>query len=124
MKLSALAAELDRNGWLRSRTGDADIRDVHLDSRAVTPGSLFCCVVGGSHDGHDHASAAVRQGAVALLVSRPVAGVAVPMLVVDPSTVRKAIAVCSATVHGNPSREVPVVGITGTNGKTTTAAML
>ncbi|MEY3640426.1 MAG: hypothetical protein RLZZ199_231 [Actinomycetota bacterium] len=124
MKLSALAAELDRNGWLRSRTGDADIRDVHLDSRAVTPGSLFCCVVGGSHDGHDHASAAVRQGAVALLVSRPLAGVAVPMLVVDPSTVRKAIAVCSAAVHGNPSREVPVVGITGTNGKTTTAAML
>jgi UDP-N-acetylmuramoyl-L-alanyl-D-glutamate--2,6-diaminopimelate ligase len=124
VKLSALAAELDRNGWLRSRTGDADIRDIHLDSREVTPGSLFCCVVGGSHDGHDHASAAVRRGAVALLVSRPVAGVAVPMLVVDPPTVRKAIAVCSTAVHGNPSREVPVVGITGTNGKTTTAAML
>lgn len=72
MRLSALAAELDRNGWLRSRTGDAEIRDVHLDSGAVTPGSLFCCVVGGSHDGHDHASAAVRQGAVALIVTRPV----------------------------------------------------
>lgn len=124
MKLSALAAELDRNGWLRSCTGDAEIDDVHLDSRAVTPGSLFCCVVGGSHDGHDHALAAVRQGAVALLATRPVTDVDVPTILVDPSNVRRAIAVSAATVHGNPSREIPVVGITGTNGKTTTAAML
>ena len=124
MRLSALAAELDRNGWLRSRTGDAEIDDVHLDSRAVTHGSLFCCVVGGSHDGHDHAAAAVRQGAVALLVTRPVTDVEVPTIVVDPSNVRRAIAVSAVMVHGNPSREVPVVGITGTNGKTTTAAML
>jgi UDP-N-acetylmuramoyl-L-alanyl-D-glutamate--2,6-diaminopimelate ligase len=124
MRLSALAAELDRNGWLRSRTGDAEIRDVHLDSRAVTPGSLFCCVVGGSHDGHDHAATAVRQGAVALLVTRPVTDVDVPTIVVDPHVVRRAVALCAAVVHGNPSREVPVVGITGTNGKTTTAAML
>jgi len=124
VKLSALAAELDRTGWLRSRTGDADIHDVHLDSRAVAPQSLFCCLVGGSHDGHDHASAAVRQGAVALLVSRPVVGVDVPTLVVDPSVARRAVALCAAAVHGNPSREIPVVGITGTNGKTTTAAML
>ena len=124
MKLSALAAELDRNGWLRSRTGDAEILDAHLDSRAVTPGSLFCCVVGDTHDGHDHASAAVQQGAVALLVTRPVTDLGVPMIVVDPSSVRRAVALCAAVVHGNPSREVPVVGITGTNGKTTTAAML
>ena len=124
MKLSALAAELERNGWLRSRTGDVDIEDVHLDSRSVTAGSLFCCVVGGAHDGHDHAAAAVQRGAVALLVTRPVRGVDVPTLVVDAATVRRAVAVCAAIVHGNPSREIPVVGITGTNGKTTTAAML
>jgi len=124
MRLSALAAELDRNGWLRSRAGDAEIDDVHLDSRAVTPGSLFCCVVGGSHDGHDHAPAAVRQGAVALLATRPVSDADVPTIVVDPSNVRRAIAVSAAMVHGNPSREISVVGITGTNGKTTTAAML
>ncbi|MFM7409603.1 MAG: Mur ligase family protein, partial [Actinomycetota bacterium] len=124
MRLSALAAELDRNGWLRSRAGDAEIRDVHLDSRAVTPGSLFCCVVGGSHDGHDYAATAMRQGSVALLVTRPVTDVDVPTIVVDPHVVRRAVALCAAVVHGNPSREVPVVGITGTNGKTTTAAML
>jgi UDP-N-acetylmuramoyl-L-alanyl-D-glutamate--2,6-diaminopimelate ligase len=124
VNLSALVSELDRNGWLRSHTGDAEVRDVHLDSRTVTPGSLFCCVVGGSHDGHDHASAAVRKGAVALLVTRPIAGPDVPTLVVEPSVVRRAIAVCAAAVHGNPSRAVPVVGITGTNGKTTTVAML
>lgn len=124
MKLSALAAELERNGWLVSRTGDADIRDVHLDSREVTADSLFCCVVGEVHDGHDHAASAVRDGAAALLATRRVSDVDVPTLVVDPSVVRRAVAVCAASVHGLPSREVPVIGITGTNGKTTTAAML
>ena len=124
MKLSALAAELDRNGLLLARTGDADVRDVHLDSRAVTEGSLFCCIVGETHDGHDHAPAAVRNGAVALLVTRPIRGLDVPTLVVDRSVVRRAVAVCAAAVHDHPSHDVPVIGITGTNGKTTTAAML
>lgn len=124
MKLSALAAELDRNGWLLARAGDVDVREVHLDSRAVTPGSMFCCVVGETHDGHDHAAAAVRDGAVALLVTKPVRGVDVPTLVVDKLAVRRAVAVCAAAVHGHPAREISVIGITGTNGKTTTAAML
>lgn len=124
MKLSALAAELDHNGWLIASNGDVEVRDVHLDSRAVTAGSLFCCVVGESHDGHDHAAAAVANGAVALLVTRPVGDVNVPTLVVDASVVRRAVATCAAAVHGHPSRDVAVVGITGTNGKTTTAAML
>ena len=123
MRLSALAAELDHNGWLRSSRGDVDIRDVHLDSRTVTAGSLFCCIAGESHDGHDHAAEAVARGAVALLVTRPVADVDVPTLVVEAGAVRRAVAVSAASCHGNPSREIPVVGITGTNGKTTTAAM-
>ena len=124
MKLSALATELERKGWLVSRTGDADVQDVHVDSREVTAGSLFCCVVGEVHDGHDHAASAVRDGASALLVTRSVSDIDVPTIVVDPSAVRRAVAVCAAEVHGHPSREVPVIGITGTNGKTTTAAML
>ena len=123
MRLSALAAELDRNGWLRSSRGDVEIRDVHLDSRSVTAGSLFCCIAGETHDGHDHAAEAVARGAVALLVTKPVTDVDVPTLLVEAGAVRRAVAVSAASCHGNPSREVPVVGITGTNGKTTTAAM-
>lgn len=124
MKLSGLATEIDRRGWLRSSDGDADVVDVHVDSRAVTPGSLFCCIVGESHDGHDFAVRAVENGASALLVTRPLAGLAVPTIVVDDANVRRSVAVAAASVHGNPSREIPVVGITGTNGKTTTAAMI
>ena len=124
VKLSDLAAEIDRSGWLRSVSGDAEVTDVFIDSRAVTPGSLFCCVEGESHDGHDFASAAVKNGAVALLALRPIVGVDVPTILVEPAQVRRAVAVAAAAVHGHPSREIPVVGITGTNGKTTTAAML
>ena len=124
VRLSDLAGEIDRNGWLRSFSGDVEVSDVFVDSRAVTAGSLFCCVEGATHDGHEFASAAVRQGAVALLATRSVGGLDVPTILVDPSHVRRAVATAAAAVRGHPSREIPVVGITGTNGKTTTAAML
>lgn len=124
VKLSDLAGEIDRNGWLRSISGDIEVSDVFLDSRSVTHGALFCCVEGETYDGHDFASAALQKGAVALLATRPIEGVDVPTILVEPSQVRRAVALAAATVHGHPSREIPVVGITGTNGKTTTAAML
>ncbi len=124
VRLTDLAAELDRNGWLRACSGDAEVVDVHLDSRTVTAGSLFCCLEGDNHDGHDFADEAVRRGAVALLATRALERVAVPVVMVDPAVARRSVAVVAASVHGHPSREVPVVGITGTNGKTTTAAML
>jgi UDP-N-acetylmuramoyl-L-alanyl-D-glutamate--2,6-diaminopimelate ligase len=124
VKLSDLAADIDRNGWLRSIDGDVEVSDVHLDSRAVTPGSLFCCVIGETHDGHDHAKSAVSGGAVALLATRKIDDVDVPTIVVEPKAVRKSVAIVASAVHGHPSREIPVIGITGTNGKTTTAAML
>ncbi|MEP6624235.1 MAG: UDP-N-acetylmuramoyl-L-alanyl-D-glutamate--2,6-diaminopimelate ligase [Acidimicrobiia bacterium] len=95
--------------------------DVHHDSRSVAPGSLFGCVVGAHADGHRFAGDAVERGAVALLVERPVPFV-VPQARV--ASVRRALGPVSARVHGDPSRRMPVVGITGTNGKTTTAALL
>ena len=124
VKLSDLAGEIDRSGWLRSVSGDIEVSDVFLDSRAVTGGSLFCCVEGETHDGHDFASTALQQGAVALLATRHLEGIDAPTILVEPSQVRRAVALAAAAVHGYPSREIPVVGITGTNGKTTTAAML
>ena len=123
VRLSELAAELDRRGVMRRIVGDCDIDDVSIDSRAVGQGTLFGCVPGSTHDGHDFAAGAVRDGAVALLVTRGV-GVDVPTIEVEATANRRAVAVAASMVHGNPSQSVPVVGITGTNGKTTTAAML
>ncbi|MEM9036178.1 MAG: UDP-N-acetylmuramoyl-L-alanyl-D-glutamate--2,6-diaminopimelate ligase [Actinomycetota bacterium] len=100
---------------------DVAIHDVTHDSRVVGPGSLFACVPGERFDGHDFASAAIDRGAVALLVERSL-DLPVPMLRVR--SVREALGPAAAAVHGDPSMNLQVIGITGTNGKTTTAALL
>lgn len=98
-----------------------EVADVVMDSRAVTPGSLFCCVKGEHHDGHDHAHEAVAAGAVALLCEREMSAT-VAALIVD--EVRPAMALAAASVHGSPSAALDVVGVTGTNGKTTVVSMI
>jgi UDP-N-acetylmuramoyl-L-alanyl-D-glutamate--2,6-diaminopimelate ligase len=104
--------------------GDAtvEVADVTIDSRAVRAGSLFCCVRGEHRDGHDYAADAVRRGATALLVDR-VLDVPATAQVVAADT-RAATGHLAAAFNGHPSRELCVVGVTGTNGKTTTAHML
>ncbi|MDQ3146272.1 MAG: UDP-N-acetylmuramoyl-L-alanyl-D-glutamate--2,6-diaminopimelate ligase, partial [Actinomycetota bacterium] len=87
----------------------------------VVPGALFCCVRGQRDDGHDHAAHAVERGAVALLCERPL-DLDVPQVVVPDSRVQMGRA--AAAFHGHPSRAIDVVGVTGTNGKTTTTALL
>ena len=106
-------------------SGDTAVTRVDFDSRSVEPGSLFCCIPGADHDGHDFADAAVEGGAASLLVERPLSGPrveAVPQVVV--ASVRNAVGPVAARVEGDPSREIDVVGITGTNGKTTTTYLL
>lgn len=95
------------------------IRAVHHDSRRIGPGDLFVAIPGARADGHDHAAAAVAAGAGAIIVERPVPGVDVPQLVVGEA--RAALASAAAWSEGDPSRELTVVGITGTDGKTTTS---
>lgn len=95
--------------------------DVEHDSRLVRPGALFACIRGASHDGHDFAGQAVGRGAAALLVQAPVPG-PVPSLVVP--SVRAALGPAAAEVHGHPSRRLELVGVTGTDGKTTTVRLL
>jgi UDP-N-acetylmuramoyl-L-alanyl-D-glutamate--2,6-diaminopimelate ligase len=97
------------------------VSDVHHDSREVTSGSLFACLVGARHDGHDHAAEAVDRGAVALLVERPLE-LEVPQLVVTDT--REAMAHIAVAVHGDPATKLLMVGITGTNGKTTVTQLL
>ena len=98
-----------------------ELKDLAYDARAVGPGTLFFCVPGLRADGHDFALEAVARGAVALVVERPLE-LAVPQLVVDDS--RRAMATAAAEFFGQPTNELEVAGVTGTNGKTTTAYLL
>jgi UDP-N-acetylmuramoyl-L-alanyl-D-glutamate--2,6-diaminopimelate ligase len=90
-------------------------------SQSVAAGTLFFCVPGFRADGHDFAPAAVERGAVALVCQRPL-GLGVPEVVVD--DVRAAMGPAAARFYGDPTAELDVVGVTGTNGKTTTAFLL
>lgn len=93
------------------------VSSVTCDSRAVEPGALFCCIPGATSDGHDFAADAVAKGAVALLCERPLT-IDVAQVIVAPGTARAAMASVAATVYGHPSRHLSVIGVTGTNGKT------
>src|SRR5205807_7340975 len=98
-----------------------EVRDLAYDARTVVPGSLFFCVPGAVADGHDFAPDAVKRGAVALVVERPL-GLGVPELVVSSS--RAAMAQAADEFFGRPTDELHVAGVTGTNGKTTTTFLL
>jgi len=100
---------------------DLPIAHVAVDSRDVKPGSLFVALKGVHHDGHDHAVAAVRAGAVAIVAEKPLP-VEVPVVIV-PST-GAALSGLAVRFYDFPSRSMDVVGITGTNGKTTITYML
>src|SRR5436190_364464 len=97
---------------------DVEITGLAYSSNDVEAGSLFFCVPGFRADGHDFAPRAVARGAAALVCERPL-GLGVPEVVVP--SVREAMGPIAARFYGDPTRELRVVGITGTNGKTTTA---
>jgi len=88
---------------------------------AVTPGALFVCVRGARADGHDHAGEAAARGAAALVVERRLE-VALPQVVVP--DVRRALGPLADAFFGHPTAELPVLAVTGTNGKTTTAFLI
>jgi UDP-N-acetylmuramoyl-L-alanyl-D-glutamate--2,6-diaminopimelate ligase len=99
--------------------GSRSVRGIAFDSRSVISGSVFVAIPGEHADGHDFVASAVALGAVAAIVERPLAALAIPQIVVDRS--QAALAVAAAWWYGNPSHELGVVGITGTDGKTTTS---
>jgi UDP-N-acetylmuramoyl-L-alanyl-D-glutamate--2,6-diaminopimelate ligase len=125
VRLATIVAELNAADLVDPEMplGDLDVgvSDVCFDSRGVTAGSLFCCIRGGHDDGHRYAQAAVDAGASALLVDH-LLDVEVSQVVV--TNMRKAMAVAAASCFGHPADDLLVVGVTGTNGKTTTTWML
>src|SRR3954470_16768102 len=106
---------------LRELLGDGPdvvVTGLTFDNRHAGPGTLFFCVPGFTRDGHDFAHDAVARGAVALVVQRPL-NLGVPEVQVP--DVRAAMAQAAARFYGEPTRTLKIAGITGTNGKTTTA---
>jgi UDP-N-acetylmuramoyl-L-alanyl-D-glutamate--2,6-diaminopimelate ligase len=104
-----------------SARGGVEIVGLAYDSRHVKAGSLFFCVSGFADDGHDFAPDAIARGAAALVVEREL-HLNVPQVEVE--SVRAAMAPAAATFHADPTASLDVVGITGTNGKTTTAFLV
>lgn len=119
MRLDQLARDLASSELF----GDpgTEIASLAFDNRKVAPGALFFCVRGLASDGHDFAPGAVEAGAVALVAERRL-DIDVPQLIVGDS--RAAMAPIAASFNGYPTREMKLAGITGTNGKTTTAFLL
>ena len=96
-----------------------EVTGLAYDSRNVRAGTLFFAVPGVHVDGHDYAAAAVKDGAIGVVVQRELEGLGAPQLVVDRT--RRALADAADAWYGQPSKELEVIGITGTDGKTTTS---
>ena len=105
------------------RGGDPEIAGVEFDSRAVTVGDLFICVVGADADGHDHAGDAVGRGAAAVLVERFL-DLPPDVAQVRVSEARRSMAAVAQRFHEFPDGRLGLIGVTGTDGKTTTATLL
>ena len=121
MKLTDLTKEVDAI----AATGrlDADARDVTHDSRACETGSVFVAIRGVKLDAHQHIAQAVERGAVCVISQREAQLAKAPAWI-QVRDARVALARASAAVHGHPSRYLKLVGITGTNGKTTTGHLI
>ncbi len=119
VRLREILADVDVEEW----SGDprVEVAAIVHDSHDVVPGACFACIPGAVTDGHDHAPAAVGAGAVALLVERMLE---LPVSQARVAGVRAALGPAAARLHDSPSRALRCLGVTGTNGKTTTTYLL
>jgi UDP-N-acetylmuramoyl-L-alanyl-D-glutamate--2,6-diaminopimelate ligase len=98
------------------------VTTITADSRQVKPGALFVACTGGAADGHRYIPDAIAKGAAAVVGEQPLTGLAVPYIQVENS--RQALAYLTAALYGYPARKLTMIGITGTDGKTTTTNLL
>ena len=134
MKLASLLGDIRVsrvNGRMARRQGDVvrllksdpDIASLHARAQNVQPGGLFVAIQGYAADGHDYIDQALEKGAVAVVVQKPVnLSSGIPLIEVEDT--RRALAALAACFYGHPSEKLVVVGITGTNGKTTTSYLV
>ena len=121
MRLSELIKTVKNGKMIFEGEWDREIFTLSIDSREQTENGLFFCLKGENSDGHLYAAEAVRKGAVAVVTERELS-LNVPQFLVK--SAREALAEFSSAFHGKPSNHLKIIGITGTNGKTTTAYML
>ncbi|WP_223700320.1 UDP-N-acetylmuramoyl-L-alanyl-D-glutamate--2,6-diaminopimelate ligase [Sutcliffiella deserti] len=119
MKLQNLIKYLHR--YQVSSSINPEITSVVMDSRKAKPGSLFFCIKGYTVDGHQFVEEAIQNGAVAIIAER-VLHVSIPVIVV-PDT-KRAMAILADIFYGQPTHKIHMIGITGTNGKTTTSHII
>ena len=100
-----------------------DIKNIYNDSRKVNSDGLFFCISGANFDGHEYINDVVGKGAVCVVVQKDVEQIP-GILIIKVSNTRHAMGIISANFYGNPSKELTVIGITGTKGKTTTTYMI
>ncbi|MDP1544633.1 MAG: UDP-N-acetylmuramoyl-L-alanyl-D-glutamate--2,6-diaminopimelate ligase [Anaerolineales bacterium] len=105
-----------------SNIPDAEVTGIAIDNRVVKPGDLFVAMRGGSVDGHDFIQTAIDNGASAIVGDRDLTGFSVPYLRLENS--RHALTWLAAAFYGEPARRLTVIGVTGTDGKTTTSNLL
>jgi UDP-N-acetylmuramoyl-L-alanyl-D-glutamate--2,6-diaminopimelate ligase len=105
-----------------SKIPDAEVTGIAIDNRAVKPGDLFVAMRGGSLDGHDFIQKAIDNGASAVVGDRDLTGFSVPYIRLENS--RHALTWLAAAFYGEPARRLTVIGVTGTDGKTTTSNLL
>jgi UDP-N-acetylmuramoyl-L-alanyl-D-glutamate--2,6-diaminopimelate ligase len=125
MKLGDLLTGLETESALPPGWRQRDVRDITHDSRTVKPGSLFVAVRGFHSDGHQFILQAIKQGATAIVAEKqavPPAPADIPFVIVQDS--RRALALIANTFFGHPSHRLMLIGITGTNGKTTTTYLV
>jgi len=121
VRLSELFADFPF-ALLAGKSDDTPILKLTADSRQVVPGTLFVACTGGETDGHRYIPDATGRGASAVVGEQPLDGLAVPYIRVENS--RRALAHLAAAFYGHPARRLTVVGVTGTDGKTTTCNLL
>ena len=117
MKLSQLFEKVDIKGFVP----DVEVVSLCSDTRQITAGSVFFCLKGSARDGHDFAAQALERGAAAVVVERDM-GLGEKQLITDDS--HRSYALCCANFFGNPQRSLKMIGVTGTNGKTTVTHLI
>jgi len=119
--LQAIFAELPLP-FFKTDLPDIQINGISIDSRTVHPGNLFVAMKGGNTDGHQYIPIAIKNGTVAVVGERDITGLSVPYVRLD--NPRRALTWIAAAFYGWPSRKLTVIGVTGTDGKTTTTNLI
>lgn len=123
MFINELLNAIDIN-WIQQNEKDIQITDIVYDSRKVTPGCMFVCIQGERFDGHDYIEVAFEKGANIVVIEKevPIVNKGVNVIKVDDSTAF--LALVASTYYNNPSKKMNMVGITGTNGKTSVSYLI